>query len=150
MSSSAPGPAKHQVPLFPSRGKYPDDLELGPTTKDSQSQPLKFQLYLVPGGEHWGVNYMLAVHYSNITQKGKFGTIDSIKILRYRTNLTNITRQLYVLLPSYKLLAGEEGKLPPLLPSDLLFEWLQTKTHPEQQLQGRRRTLWYFSLWWSW
>ena len=65
---------------------------------------------------------MLAVHYSNITQKGKFGTIDSIKILRYRTNLTNITRQLYVLLSSYKLLAGEEGKLPPLLPSDLLFE----------------------------
>ena len=58
---------------------------------------------------------MLAVHYSNITQKGKFGTIDSIKILGYRTNLTNRTRQLYVLLPScpaalsYKALAGKEG-----------------------------------------
>ena len=78
------------------RGKYPDDLELLPTTKDSQCQPLKFQLWLVPGWEQWGVNYMLAVHYSNITQKGKFGTIDSIKILSYRTNLTNITIQLDV------------------------------------------------------
>ena len=55
---------------------------------------------------------MLAVHYSNITQKGKFGTIDSIKILRYRTNLTNITRQLYVdtaAVLSYKVLVGKEG-----------------------------------------
>ena len=44
-------PAKHQVPLFPSRGKYPDDLELLPTTKDSHCQPLKFQLWLVPDCE---------------------------------------------------------------------------------------------------
>ena len=75
---------------------------------------------------------MLDIHYSNITQKGKFGTIDSIKILSYRTNLTNITRQLYVLQPcpiKFPLERREGGRefsvvLPPLLLLPPLVVWM--------------------------
>ena len=90
---------------------------------------------------------MLAVHYSNITQKGKFGTIDSIKIPSYRTNLTNITRQLYLLntaaVVSYKVLAGKEGggdsgvELPPLpLPQIFCLDDLKQRLNPSSSCRG--------------
>ena len=76
---------------------------------------------------------MLAVHYSNITQKGKFGTIDSIKILS--TELSNQLNQhnqttLRTAAVSYKVPIGKEGGrefsvvLPPLLLLPPLVVWM--------------------------
>ena len=128
--------------------------------RQSVSQPLKFQLYLVPGGEHWGVNYMLDLHYSNITQKGKFGTIDSIKILSYRTNLTNIARQLCVLLPACqpcptKFCSVKGGRCgvdcwvelpPPPLPPSFCLDDLKQRPNPSSSCRGGSRLVLLFMM----
>ena len=91
---------------------------------------------------------MLDIHYSNITQKGKFGTIDSIKILSYRTNLTNITRQLYVLQPCPIKFPMErrEGVLSsfatsPSPPSSRCLDDLKQRLDPSSSCRGGQDTL---------
>ena len=95
----------------------PDDLELLLSTKTGTSHPLKFQHKLCSGrlNRTRSVNYMFALHYSKV----KFGTIDSIKILSYRTN---ITIQLYVLLVVGSLDQIHKGMVWVVLLAFLLFK----------------------------